>query len=341
MRRMRLRKLAFALAPALVLFGGAELALRLLLPPLRTATLPEGEIRAHLEGGSFRYDPDLYWYWAELPHGLVNAQGFRGTDPTSLEPTPGSTRVVTFGDSQTFGAGVDDHETYSAVAERELGPGWEVLNAGISGYRSLQVYRLLHRRVAAFHPQIVVVDCIPMDSVRDDGPTVNASLHSHALERLAWNSALIYVLRYGWFKMRFREHRWLDTPAKEIRPDATGYGNHDLIDEWARGRGITAVFLEYPVTRDDFELACHTSPGELPPGAPVVEACRALMESGHSGEELFQDRNHLTVLGNEIVGGALAETLVEIGPRADWSPPSAPSGGSAKPGFSRSRSRQP
>lgn len=307
-------RLALGLAVALLLLLGVEAALRLLLPAVRTATLPEGMIRSHLETPGFRPDPDLYWYWARLPSPAmqINGQGFRRTTEVGERPPPGVRRVITFGDSQTVGAGVGPDETYSAFAERALGPGWEVLNAGISGYRSLNVYRLLRLRMGGFHPDVVLIDCMPYDSPRDDGRLVGAPEGS-ALWRgrsLLWESRIYWLLRLGVEKADPERARWLDRVP--TRGDALGLGNHDLIADWGRAHGVKVVFMQYPVSTDAWQLGCQTLPGELPAGVPVVRACDVLQASGLPASALFQDRNHLTVLGSRLVGEAVAATLREL-----------------------------
>jgi lysophospholipase L1-like esterase len=294
------RKLLFALLATLGIFGLGEGVLRVAFPLARTATLPEGMIRVHMNVAGFRYDKDLYWYWQHLPSpGMqINEHGFRRVLPMTLEKPPGVTRAVVLGDSQTLGAGVEAEETFSSVAEETLGTGWEVLNAGISGYRSLNVYRLLQRRIEAFDPDMIVLNCIQ-----------SAPDRSSRLRQVLWHSRIYYLLRHVVEKSRADRSRWLDT-EQAFEPQHEGnHGNHDLIASWAAERGIKVAFMEYAVTNDQWYLGCHTRTGELPPGPPLVPACQDLASSGHTGQELFLDRNHMTPLGNRIVGGALATTL--------------------------------
>ncbi len=313
--RRPLVRLGLGLLVALLLLAGVEGALRLTLPVVRTATLPDTMIRAHLENPGFRYDPDLYWYWSMLPSAAmqINEHGFRRTRPMTRAKPAGVTRAITFGDSQTLGAGVGPEESYSAVAERLLneteGTEWEVLNAGISGFRSLNVYRLLQRRIEAYDPDMVVIDCMPYDSPRDDGALVGRPLGGVAtqLQAALWQSHLYYVLRLGLEKVRPDRSRWLDRAP--LPGDALGHGNHDLIAAWGKEHGVTVVFMQYPVSENNFRVGCHTLPAELPGDAPVVPACEALVQDGRPGRELFQDRNHLTVAGNEVVGKALADVI--------------------------------
>ena len=282
--------------------------LRFTLPVVRTASLPDTMIRSHLSTPGFRYDADLYWYWAMLPSAAmqINEFGFRRTKPMTREKPAGVTRVITLGDSQTLGAGVTEEETYSAFAERELGEGWEVLDAGISGFRSLNVYRLLQLRIEAFEPDVVVIDCMPFDSPRDDGSLVGPPLGGVPLRELLWQSRTYSMLRLGLERIRPSRPRWLDRAP--LPGDALGYGNHDLIAEWGVKRGVKVMFMQYAVSENG-RLLCHTLPGELPAGVPVVPACDALEADGRSASQLFMDRNHLAVAGNEVVGKALAASL--------------------------------
>jgi len=305
------RKLAFALCVALLLFGGAEGVLRLLFPLARTATLPDGMIQVHMKGAGFRYDPDLYWYWEFLPSpGMqINEHGFRRTAPMTAEKPPGIKRAVVLGDSQTLGAGVGAEETFTAVAEGILGDRWQILNAGISGYRSLNVYRLLQRRILRFEPDVVIINCMPFDSPRDDGPIQAAPMDAGWIKRLLWHSKIYYLLRHAVEKGRADRSRWLDVDGSFEPQNVGNHGNHDLIAAWGAEHQIQVFFMEYAVTNDQWYLGCHTDPGELPKGVPIVPACKALAAAGQGGKDLFLDRNHMTPMGNQIVGVTLAESI--------------------------------
>ena len=307
----RQRKILFAALTPVLLLAATELALRLALPALRTATLPEGRIRQHVDTIGLRFDPDLFWYHHELPipHLGINEHGFRRAGAMTVKKPAGVTRVITLGDSQTMGAGVKPGQTYSAVAERELGRGWEVLNGAVPGYRSLNVFRLLQREMLRFEPDIVVVDNMPFDSARDDGPVRTAPAGSSFLQRLLWKSQIYYVLRFALEKSRFTRPRWLDRAAGKSTGAVEGFGNHDLIGAWCKAHGIKAVFLSYPALRLPQQVECMTKADELPPDYPRVDACKALRDSGLQATSLFLDRNHLKPAGHTIVGRELARVL--------------------------------
>ena len=309
---LRRKKAVFAFTTLVAVLAGVEGVLRLTLPIVRTASLPNQMVDQHVGGGGFVPDPDLFWTWAELPEpgAQIDEHGFRRLEELTVSKPKGLRRAITFGDSQTYGAGVDATETWSQVAEDHL-QGWQVLNRGVSGYRSLQVYRLLQADMLRFEPDLVIVDCMPSDSPRDDGPTAR---RGWGLRTLLWNSRLYYALRLAVDKARPDRSRWLDEQGELSSGQA---GNHDLIWGWAQEHDIDVLFVWYPVSTDDFTLSCHTREGELPDGAPSFNACAVLREAGNpiNVRRLFLDRNHLTVKGNRVVGEALAARIDELWPR--------------------------
>jgi lysophospholipase L1-like esterase len=83
---------------------------------------------------------------------------------------------------------------------------------------------------------------------------------------------------------------------------------------------VPVVFLDYPfwnhnnpAARSSEIIACLAPAERLPAGALVIPVCQALKDSGRPPDELFLDNNHLSALGNKIVGEALAEGIRELG----------------------------
>jgi len=87
----------------------------------------------------------------------TNSDRLRGVREYAPEPPDGVFRVAVIGDSITFGHGVNDHETYPHLLEGRLGPGFEVLNAGIPGQDSERALQDLQTRILPFRPHAVVV----------------------------------------------------------------------------------------------------------------------------------------------------------------------------------------
>lgn len=82
----------------------------------------------------------------------INAAGLRGSEVRRDEPR----RILVLGDSFAFGVGVDDDHTLAAQLGVLLGPAWEVLNGGVSGYSTDQEV-LWFERLESLRPEIVVL----------------------------------------------------------------------------------------------------------------------------------------------------------------------------------------
>lgn len=314
-----LRRTALGLLVAGLVLAATEVGLRMALPVVRDATLPPEMIDAHLRGGAFAWHPDLFWYWPHLPNpgSGVDEHGFRRTRPLARAKPAGVRRVIAFGDSQTYGAGVATDQAWPARAEQALGDGWEVLNAGVSGYRSLHALRLLETRLGDYAPDAVIIDCMPFDSPADGARVDPPAGMVATAQRALWDSRLYWLLRLAVEKVDPQRARWLDqtpppTPHTPGDPEVRQPGNHDRIAAWGREHGVTVVFMDYPVMTRDGTLNCMTRPGELPAGHAVIPACATLHASRRPPRELFLDNNHLTLLGNELVGAAAATTLREV-----------------------------
>lgn len=91
---------------------------------------------------------------------LVNSDGFAGAE--LREDGDDLWRIVSVGDSNTFGSGNDLH-TYPAILGRLLdqrasdGRRYEVVNAGIEGLTSLQALRRLRSKVLPLGPEVVTI----------------------------------------------------------------------------------------------------------------------------------------------------------------------------------------
>ncbi len=87
----------------------------------------------------------------------VNTQGYRGADWPAPTPdaAPGTGEILVLGDSQVFGLGVEDDETFSAKLAEATGR--RVLNAGVPTYGPPEYMRLAKQLLEQRKPQTVVV----------------------------------------------------------------------------------------------------------------------------------------------------------------------------------------
>lgn len=131
------------------------------LPEARLSDQQRDIVRRMLAGeeGHIRYHARLGW----VPNPATtktgfrsNAQGIRAAAAVVDErPARDRLRLATFGDSFTFGHGVEYPDTWQAQLEG-LQPDWEVLNFGVSGYAQDQAYwRYLHQG-RRYQPRVVI-----------------------------------------------------------------------------------------------------------------------------------------------------------------------------------------
>jgi lysophospholipase L1-like esterase len=115
-------------------------------------------------------DPQLSF--AHVPNGeaflmgvdiKINSQGLRDHE-YPLARTPGSYRIMMLGDSTTLGWGVRLEDTAAKILERELnesgtagGKRFEVLNAGVGNYDTVQEVTYYETRGRAFRPDMVIL----------------------------------------------------------------------------------------------------------------------------------------------------------------------------------------
>jgi len=103
-----------------------------------------------------------------LGHELrINSLGMRDEERARRKP-PGSHRSLVLGDSEVFGWGVAQNEAFPAVLERLLQERhpertFEVLNAGVPGYNSVQEVRVFELRADELAPDLVLINYVDND----------------------------------------------------------------------------------------------------------------------------------------------------------------------------------
>jgi len=280
-------------------------------------------VRHSIAADELAYHPLLGWVHDSLPNPElgINEDGFRHA-PVSKRKPAGTWRAFAIGDSQTMGSGVAAHESWPAVAEDLLrqrtggGPEVELINAAVAGYTSLHALRLIRLRLLDWDPDLIILDSRTFDSPRDDITTDSAS--GAALGRLAFHSRMVWAIELGLGRHSGAQGReagpeGLLRPASELEDR---FGNHALIAELLRRHGVRVLFLDYPfhkVALGGDTMAALAPSHELPPGEALAETVPALTASGFTPDELTLDLNHLSVEGNAVVGGVVAETILEEG----------------------------
>lgn len=184
------RRAAYATLTAawlgVLLLGGVELFLRLRWTP--PSALSCESFGAHplyvtgpLPGSSGRHVKTEY----DVPF-EINRLGFRGPLP-DLTPDPASgsrrPRILVLGDSQTFGLGVANGQTFCDHLREGLGD-VELVNAGSNGYGTREELAVLHHLGAAWHPDLVLMVCFwndLEDNVKRDVPAFALDEEDHVV----------------------------------------------------------------------------------------------------------------------------------------------------------------
>jgi lysophospholipase L1-like esterase len=154
----RLPEIALALGATAFTLASLELVGRLVFEPI-----PENILHG-LSPGDI---PDDHLLWRNRPgypfddfDGPIDSHGFRGREVFLAQPSRG-VRILSVGESTTFGHGVQAGETYSAILERLLRQrgfeGAQVLNAGVRAWSTYQVFRYLEAEIAEIQPDLVLV----------------------------------------------------------------------------------------------------------------------------------------------------------------------------------------
>jgi lysophospholipase L1-like esterase len=227
----RWRFALYSLLPTVLLFASAEIGLRcsgLDTPSVRNVGFPD-------EGGLLQLDPELFW--AFRPNVDIEAGGARiETNPLGLrggpiEPKqPREFRILSLGESTTFGSGVSNDETYTHLLQERLAAAlpatrFTAINAGVSAYSSFQSLRYLETRGLALQPDLVLVyhelnDYLP-STLRDSSDneigavkTDRELYESRAsfLRRAAVRSACVRFLTYRVAEWQLKRLRFRSTP---------------------------------------------------------------------------------------------------------------------------------
>ena len=142
----------------LVAFAVAEVAVRLISPqdvgPVRFACHPElGDIPVPGQQGERRLPGNFTFRYSNNSLGWRGRREYREVKPTEY-------RVLFFGDSFTYGLGVNDDQTFADRVEKDLRAGlWsvEVMNAGCPGKGTDYALKCFQTVGRKFHPDLTVL----------------------------------------------------------------------------------------------------------------------------------------------------------------------------------------
>ncbi|MCX8045189.1 MAG: SGNH/GDSL hydrolase family protein [Desulfobacterota bacterium] len=156
------KTILFSCLPLLVLLAMGEILIF-----MTGADKPRLYTKGFIGTEFVRYDPELLWSMCPGSRRVdkrgtvytINEHGLRS--PSLVPKKTTEFRILSLGESSTFGIGVADNETYSALLEQALNQRsprhrYRVINAGASAYSSTQSVRYLERRGLVLQPDAVL-----------------------------------------------------------------------------------------------------------------------------------------------------------------------------------------
>lgn len=234
-------------------------------------------VRHHQGNATFTYDFDVYhptrgWTLApniknKMTFGNKvlnsNSRGIRGKKEYSYEKSPKKIRILTIGDSFTFGEEVADHETFQSYLER-LAPQLEVINLGVHGYGHDQMLLYLKEEGLKYKPDIILLGFLYYDMERN-----MSSFFYSAKPHFAWDGANLHlkgvpvpspeaVVRAEFSKLKMVDlakiifEKWrLKNGASFKKMKALGFALMNEIAKLSVENGAQPVFV-YFVNESDF-----------------------------------------------------------------------------------------
>ena len=215
-----------------MMLGAIELTARLLLAPQ--------DVLINEAHDFYRDDPLLFW--SMPPHLDVvsevgvpyrsNSLGLRDTEPKDPKPRM-EFRILSLGESTTWGQGVPAHETYGEVLQKMLsnageGRTYEVINAGVGAYSIFQSYLYFTHRGHELKPDMVM-----LYHERNDFLPAGVWDRKNFFFDVAWEDSERYEER--------RPYLWLLSALYQSR-----------LYLWARNRSVES---RYDPTKDPFRFS--------------------------------------------------------------------------------------
>ena len=252
------------------------------------------------------FQPDVVTFWrlrpgARMGDGIepINSIGFRGPE-FSEEKSPGAKRVITLGDSVTFGGAT----SYPQLLAGCLDGGWEVINAGVPGYSVVQGWKLYESRIAKLKPDVVTImfgwnDHWLARGIPDSQQAVKPS--TELSKPINWFKGLrIYqLLNYIIYHNVQSPHRF--SPAT-YRVPIEEYKNYmERLTDAAKSSGAQVILITAPSAFDA---------GKVP--AYLLELGFVQRLEGENEKDLALRLNRLHASYNDVTRAVAAEKAVAL-----------------------------
>lgn len=275
----------------------------------------------------------------------TNSLGLRDTEVSS-DKKDNVFRILSLGESTTFGAKVEFDEIYSEVLERRLNEmksdyTFEVINAGVSAYTSFQSLVYLKKEGLKLKPDMILIyheynDSLPTTLRNRKYALAQITLTDRQLYKLRnYFGGLLYYLNKSELYKLMKKYivrlriSLLEKSAETMEKDLPNFNSVDTkikcrvsledkrqifkeLLEISKQNNIHLIII-HPIYRITVKHQCFLTEFSAQNNIPLIETFGAFQDSGYSKDELFYDNMHPTALGHKIIADCIfkyIETLL-------------------------------
>ncbi len=249
----------------LIFFATGEIGLRYMVA--KTRTLPK-----HEGGTEFKPHPVLFWRLRpklnmiiRMPKGgefrvITNKYGIRNDDIPFKKP-PNGYRIECYGDSITYGHGVNKEDTYEyqlqeILRKKHPDKKIDVINFGCPGYTSFQGWYLFNKLGKKYEPDLCILAfCYADPSAEEMSDSERAPKNPviRTIQEFLYNSELYLALRQMKIKSVDMYGKKKDlVKLTSVRVSEEEY--RKIMTAWAeemKKRGGHVIYLGLPMSRPD------------------------------------------------------------------------------------------
>ena len=315
---------------------------------LACVALLEGVLRLCGYGNLEIYEPDPGLYWKLKPNQdcytkidhkpvHINSLGTRGPEFTPAKPA-GVERVLSLGDSRTFGWGLTDAETYSRSLERlqaeKQTATIQVINAGVNAWSYPQMGKYFRDTALAYHPDVVILgeaNLWTQFSETNDPAFVKKFMWRVRLKNFLRRFAIYHYIVEAKLKDFYERHRSKFIPVDPAQdplfkeqqkkdPGELFRKSIEALCDVAASNQVKVILLYLP-TLDDLSATNTALPLQVKRDVsesrhvPLVDLSPEIRAGGGKALYLDADPVHFNARGNALIAQRLADTMNSIAPR--------------------------
>ena len=294
------------------------------------------------------YQPDPVLYWKLKPNQdcytkidlrpvHINSLGTRGPEFQAVKP-PDTIRILSLGDSRTFGWGLREAETYSTrlqqLLQQEIGAAKQVqvINAGVNAWSYPQMLAYFRDTALSYRPDVVIVaeaNLWTQFSEHNSPEFVKKFMSRVRLKNFLRRFATYHYFVEIKLKAFYERHRTRFIPVDPSRdtlfkeqqqadPDAVFRSALQDIVNLAKTNRVQPVLLYLPTEDERITTNASSSrilrvKGDLSRGndIPLVDVSREVRAETNS-VYLEGDPVHFNARGNELIARQLFRTLLPL-----------------------------